>query len=225
MTTQNGIKRWLRRTAAVVLPGAILAAVIAVAPSFAGGSFLTHQQAVKTFVKKKQAKKVYLETSVAREKYAKVGDVPPAPVARALSSTVVAGPVTSKDPYDLIPTARTTFKVPSTSLVAITFSGSSVCTAAKAGVGCPIQILVDGSPASTSDPKLPANLNFDVSGSGTPAPSVHTTTQTTIVTPGQHAVTVRYAGTKDTSVNFKLTSWNLVVQAYPGPDVVEEEKN
>ena len=58
-----------------------------------------------------------------------------------------------------------------------------------------------------------------------PAPSVHTTTQTTIVTPGQHAVTVRYAGAPDASVKFKLTSWNLVVQAYPGPDVVEEEKN
>lgn len=222
MTNRTFSKRAVGGAAAVGLSAVIAAAVIA-APSFAGGSFLTHQQAVKTFVKKKQAKKVYLETKVARDKYLQKGDVGPAPIAKALSSTVVAGPISTTGPYEMLPTARSTFKVPSTSLVAITFSGSSVCTASKPGVGCPLQILVDGSPASTSDPKLPANMNFDVSGDDTPAPSVHTTTQTTIVTPGTHTVTVRYPGAKDASVAFKLTSWNLLVQAYPGPDVVEEE--
>lgn len=197
----------LVRTAAAVATAAVIAAVVAAAPSFAGSTFLTHKQATKTFLTREEAK----------TKYAKAKSVPPAPIARAVSSTALFGPINSTSKYE-VTGARTTFKTDTAALVTVTFSGTSVCTGTTAGVGCPVQILVDGLPASTSDPKRTDILNFDVASTGNPVPTTHSTTQTTIVTPGQHDVRVQYAGsTKDASLNFKLTSWNLVVNAYPDP--------
>ena len=196
----------LVRTAAAVATAAVVAAAVAAAPSFAGSSFLTHKQATKTFLTRAEAK----------TKYAKAKSVPPAPIARAVSSTALFGPVNTTSKYE-VTGARTTFKTDTAALVTATFSGTSVCTGGKAGVGCPVQILVDGLPASTSDPKRKDILNLDVASTGSPVPTTHSTTQTTIVTPGQHDVRVQYAGSSDASLNFKLTSWNLVVNAYPDP--------
>jgi hypothetical protein len=200
---------WLRALA-LLIPAAILAVAVTVGPSFAGS--LTHK-----FVTKKAAERTYLAKKSAKAKYAKADAVPLAPVAKSASSSVVYGPVSSYSTNE-IPQARVTFKAPVTSLVSVTFSGTSTCTATKSGVGCPIQLLLDGSPMSTSDPKRPDTLNFDVSTTASAAPVTHSTTQTTVVTPGQHEVKVRYAGAgKDPSINFKLTSWNLVAVAYPDP--------
>jgi len=212
---RNGNLPWLRAIA-VIAPAAILAVAVAAGPSFAGGL-------AKKFVTQKEAAKTYLTRKDAKEKYARASDVPLVPIARAASSTVVYGPVSSYTSNE-IPQARVTLKTPVTSILTATFSGTSTCTSTKVGVGCPIQILVDGQPASTSDPKRTDILNFDVSTTSTSqAPVTHSTTQTAVITPGQHEVKVRYAGnSKDPNLNFRLTSWNLAVVAYPDPKAKPE---
>lgn len=56
-------------------------------------------------------------------------------------------------------------------------------------------------------------INFDVSRNQ--GLSVHTLTQTAIVSPGEHTISLQYAGSSDASVNFTLKNWNLVVHAFP----------
>lgn len=195
MTNRTLRKHPLLGALAIVAPAAILAAVIAVGPSFAG-SFLTHKQAVQTFVKKKQADKLYLEAKTAKELYAEKAEMPPTPFSRLVTSVVDTVPITSTTPYD-IAGARLPFKATSTtSNLVVTFSGQATCTAATNGVGCPIQILVDG--AQTG----PGKINFLTSASG--KESVRTAVISTIVTPGQHVISVRYAGATDPSLALKV---------------------
>ncbi len=123
----------------------------------------------------------------------------------------------SKTPVE-IPAARAVFKTDSsTSNVVITFSGQATCTAATNGLGCPIQVLVDGYATD--------KVNFLTASSDTPQAkeSVHTVVRSAIVTPGQHVVSVRYAGATDTSLALKLFDWQLITESYPTGDVVVDE--
>lgn len=212
-----------KKSLVLVLPAALLAALVAVAPSFAGSSFLTHKQAAKTFLKQSDAAHTYLSKDEAAATYWNQKDatktlkgyapLATAPIFRGAASSVAVGPLQSATPY-LIPAARVTFKTESTTNVLITFTGQSQCTADTNGLGCPVQLLIDGQ----AGPKW----NFGTASSATPAaaPDTHTVTQVGVVTPGQHAVEVRYAGVSgaaNASIGFKLSGWNLAVQAYPGP--------
>jgi hypothetical protein len=185
---------------------AIVAAAISVAPSFADPSFLTKKEAERAFFDKAQIK----------ERFAEKSDLPQEPINRVVASTVDFGPVTSKTPVD-IPSARAVFQTNSTTNVVVTFSGDATCVAAAPGTACPVQITIDGAPAGIGKVNL-----LTSSADPQPAETVHTVVQTSVVTPGQHDVRVRFAGTNDASVGLKMFDWNLVVQAYPGPDVVEE---
>lgn len=207
--------RPLFRALAVIAPAGILAAMIAVGPSFAG-SFLTHREAVKTFVKKKEAAQQYLTEKAASKQYLEPGDVPPIPFTRAVSSTADSGPFVSKTPYQ-IPGARATFKTESeTSDVLITFTGSATCTGSTGGVPCQVQVLVDGYATQ--------KVNFLTTTAGSPQPkeTVHTFVQPAIVTPGKHEIEVRYAGSSDTSVGFKVFDFNLLAEVYPGAQIPPE---
>jgi hypothetical protein len=217
MTNASLRKHPLWGAFAVIVPAAILATAVAVGPSFAG-SFLTHKQAVKTFVKKKEAASIYLPTKTAKEEYATKSELTPTPFSRIVQSTVDFGPIYSTTPFD-IPGARLPFKVGSTTNnVVITYSGQATCVDDKTGVGCPIQILLDGAPTGAGK----VNFMTSTSGSSQPKESVHTVVNSTIVTPGQHVVSVRYAGNAtDPSLGFKVFDYNLVVEAYPGPDIPE----
>ena len=202
-----------RRAVALVAPATVLAIAVAVAPSFAG-SFLTRDQARKIFVPRheastlflthKRAEKRYLSQTHAHHVYLQKAH---APVAATAASTAVFGPTQSTTPVD-IPASGVEFNMPATGLVSITFSGTSRCTAGTDGVPCPIGILVDGLLASTGQ------VNFDASNGA--VPTARSVTQTAVVTPGPHTVSVQYSGSSDNSVNFKLTSWNLVVEGFPG---------
>ena len=190
------VNRPFAGTLAIAAGAAIIALAVAVAPSFAG-SYLTKREAMKTFVKK--------------------ADVPPQPTARIVPNNADVGPFSSTTPVD-IAGARAVFKTTTeTSDVVITFSGEATCSGNTAGVGCPIQVLVDGYP----NPKV----NFLTASNASPAPKedLHTFVTSAVVTPGQHVVSVRWAGATDTSLNFKLFDYNLVVQSYPTGDVVEPE--
>ncbi|MDX6583248.1 MAG: hypothetical protein QOI10_2432 [Solirubrobacterales bacterium] len=195
------------RYAAVAAPLAIVIAVaISVAPSFAGSTFLTAKQAERT----------YFDKAATKARFAEKSELPQQPIERLMTSTVDFGPVYSKTPFD-IPGARAVFQTDSTTDVVVTFSGEATCVATNEGTGCPIQVTIDGSPAGVG------KVNF-LTSSADPQPkeTVHTVVQTGVVTAGQHDIRVRYAGATDASVGLKLLDWNLVVQAYPGPDVVEE---
>lgn len=211
------VQRPVGRALAIVAPAAILATAVAVGPSFAG-SFLTRGEAVKTFVKKSAAEKQYLTSKEAKSQFVEQADLTPAPFARVASSTADTGPIFSPDPYE-VPGARAVFKTSTeTANVVITFSGQATCTGEKAGVGCPVQVLVDGYATDK------VNLLTSTTGSSQPKESVRTITRPAIVTPGKHVISVRYAGVKDNVVGFKLTDWNLIVEIYPeGPEVAEEE--
>ena len=95
-------------------PAAVLAAIVAVAPSFAG-SFLTRSEAVKTFVKKKEAEKhVPDRRRTARTEFVAARRTCRRRRSCARSpSTVDVGPIFSTTPYD-IPGARAVFKTEST---------------------------------------------------------------------------------------------------------------
>ena len=128
-------------TLSIPVAAAVVALATVVAPSFAG-SYLTRQQAMKTFVKK--------------------ADIRPGPVARIVPNTADVGPLNTKSAYD-IPGARAVFKTTTeTSDVVITFSAQTTCTAATSGVGCPIQVVVDG----YANPKV----NLLTSSGASPAP-------------------------------------------------------
>ena len=212
MTNRRLSRNPFWRALAVIAPAAVLAAMIAVGPSFAG-SFLTHREAVKTFVKKKQAEQKFLTAKAAKELFVQQGEVAAAPASRIVQSTVDTGPIYSKTAYD-IPGARAVFKTeaPSSNVV-ISFSGQAPCVAATGGVGCPIQVLVDG--------YATGKVNFLASTAGSPQPkeTVHTVVQSALVTPGKHVISVRYAGTTDPSVGFKVFDFNLITQAYPDGQV------
>lgn len=215
MTNKTRIRKPLLRAVAVIAPAAVLAAMIAVGPSFAG-SFLTHRQAVKTFLKKKEAAQQFLTEKAASKQFLAPGDVPPQPFVRSIASTADSGPFVSKTPYD-IPGARATFKTESTtSDVLITFTGSATCTASSGGVPCQVQVLVDGYATQ--------KVNFLTSTAGSPQPkeTVHTFVQPGIVTPGKHVISVRYAGSSDASVGFKVFDFNLLTQVYPGSEIPPE---
>jgi hypothetical protein len=212
----------MRKALALVVPAAVLAALVAVGPSFAG-SFLTHREAVKTFVKRSEAASTYLGKTDAAATYetqkasaaALKGYAPAAtaPIFRGAASSVVVGPIFSTTPFS-IPDARVTFKTDSTTDLLATFSAQTQCTADTNGLGCPIQFVIDGS----AGPKM----NLGTASTATPAAAAdtHTASQVGVVTAGKHSVEIRYAGVTgaaNASIGFKVLSWNLALQAYPGP--------
>jgi hypothetical protein len=173
----------------VIAPAAVLAAAVAVGPSFAS-SFLTEKQASKTFLNRNEAT-----------------------IFRGAASSVPVGPIFSTTSFG-IPDARVTFKTDSTADLLATFSAQTQCTADTNGLGCPIQFIIDGS----AGPKI----NLGTASSATPAAAAdtHTASQIGVVTAGKHSVEIRYAGVTgaaNASIGFKVSSWNLAVQAYPDP--------
>jgi hypothetical protein len=200
----------------------VLAAAVAVGPSFAS-SFLTEKQASKTFLKRNEAAATYLDKSDAAATYesqkaaaaALKGYAPAAtaPIFRGAASSVAVGPIFSTTSFG-IPDARVTFKTDSTADLLATFSAQTQCTADTDGLGCPIQFVIDGQ----AGPKI----NLGTASSTTPAAAAdtHTASQIGVVTAGKHSVEIRYAGVTgaaNASIGFKVSSWNLAVQAYPGP--------
>jgi hypothetical protein len=191
---------------------AVLAAAVAVTPSFAGspvtGSFITKKAAGKIYLTNKKASTLYLRTKAATNTFVKKADAPLAPVVGIAAGTTVYGP-TDATTAGYIPTAFTSFGTPGTGSAVITFSGSATCVAAKptAELACPIQILVDG--------QTTGKVNFAPATaiSPAPAPIVNTVMQTTVLQKGGHTVAIQYAGAKN--VAFTLRNWSLAVQAYP----------
>jgi hypothetical protein len=190
---------------------AVLATAIAVAPSFAGPSigraFITKKAAGQIYVSNKKASTLYLRKKVAGNTYVKKADAPLPPVAAIAAGTAPWSNEGTTAVY--LPTAYTSFGLPGTGSVVITFSGSVTCTAAKPTVelACPIQIMVDGQ--STGK----VNIAPATASSPSPAAIVETVTQTTVLAKGGHTVAIQYAGAKN--VVFTLKSWSLAVQAYP----------
>jgi hypothetical protein len=198
-------KLFHRPRLATVAIAAVVAAAVAVTPSFAG-SFLTRQAAHSMFVSKKSSKKLFVSQKAARRDFVSQVDAP-----NALAASSTAAFTNDDVPPTLIPTAELGFKTRELGLVVVTFSGSSSCTAVVSGRTCPIRIFVDGQLASTGA------VPFDVAPSKT---AIHTITQTAVLDKGKHVVDVAYggsgAGNKKGDVTFNLKSWNLVVQTYPG---------
>jgi hypothetical protein len=178
--------------------GVLVAAVVAT-PSLAG-SFLSRQAATHKFLTKKDAHKLYQRDDK---------QSPFDPVAAAVSSNS-AFATTSVTGVQL-PSTNASFKLKEPGLVVLTFSGADTCTATTAGVPCPILIQVDAQNVSTGK----ANLDLSTT-SGSTQPVVHTVTQTVFLSKGTHTVTAFYAGSNNASLNFKLTNWNLIAEAYPG---------
>jgi len=204
------------RAATVIALGAVLAAAVAVTPSFAGGAFLTNQKAAHLYVTNKKASSLYLKKKAASNTFVEKADAPLQPVVGIAAGTATFGPV-SATTAGYIPTAFTSFATKGTAPAVITFSGSATCTAATAtaDLACPIQILVDGQ--STGK----VNFASATTSSPTPAALVRTVTQTTVLGKGGHTVAVQYAGAA--KVTFTLKSWSLAVQAYPErPEVPSE---
>ncbi len=191
----------------VVAATAVLAAAIAVAPSFAGSAFLTNQKASKLFLTNKKASGLFLKKKAAGNLYVAKATAPLAPVAGIAAGTAPYGASTTTASY--IPTAFTSFAVKGNAPTVITFSANATCTAAKptADLACPVQILVDGQ--STGK----VNLAPATAATPTPAYLIHTVTVTTVLLKGGHTIAVQYAGAK--SVTFNIKGWNLAAQAYP----------
>ena len=199
------------RAATAVVLAAVLAAAIAVTPSFAGhslgASFITKKAAGQIYVSNKKASTLYLRKKVAGNTLVKKVDAPLPPVTAIAAGTAPWSNEGTTPVY--LPTAYTSFGLPGTGSVVITFSGSVTCTAAKPTVelACPIQIMVDGQ--STGKVNLaPATAN-----SPSPTAIIETVMQTTVLGKGGHTVAIQYAGAKN--VVFTLKSWSLAVQAYP----------
>jgi hypothetical protein len=190
----------------------VLAAAVAVTPSFAGssiaGSFITKKAAGQIYVTNKKASTLYLKKKAANNTFVTKADAPFSPVVGIAAGTAPFGPSGATTP-GYIPTAFTSFATPGTAPAVITFSGSATCVAAKPTIelACPIQILVDG--------QTTGKVNFApaTATSPTPAALTYTVTQTTVLQKGGHTVAIQYAGAKN--VVFTLKSWNLAVQAYP----------
>jgi hypothetical protein len=199
------------RAATAVALAAVLAAAIAVTPSFAGsaisGAFITKKAAGQIYVSNKKASTLYLRKKVAGNTFVKKADAPLPPVAAIAAGTAPWGSEATAPVY--LPTAYTSFGMPGTGPVVITFSGSVTCTAAKPTVelACPISIVVDGQ-ATGKVNIAPATAN-----SPKPAAVVETVTQNTVLTKGGHTVAIQYAGAK--GVAFGLQAWSLSVQGYP----------
>jgi hypothetical protein len=190
---------------------AVLAAAVAVTPSFAGssiaGSFITKKTAGQIYVSNKKASTLYLRKKVAGNVFVKKADVPLSPGAAIAAGTAPWSNEGTTPVY--LPTAYTSFGLPGTGSAVITFSGSATCTSAKPTVelACPIQIMVDG--------QTTGKVNFAPATASTPSPAaiINSVTQTTVLTKGGHTVAIQYVGAKN--VAFTLKSWNLAVEAYP----------
>jgi len=189
----------------------VLAAAVAVTPSFAGssiaGSFITKKAAGQIYVTNKKASTLYLKKKVASNTFVKKAEAPLSPVVGIAAGTAVYTSIATTPGY--IPTAFTSFGTPGTGSAVITFSGNATCTATKptAELACPIQILVDG--------QTTGKVNFapSTAATPTPAPMAYTVMQTTVLQKGGHTVAIQYAGAKN--VAFTLKGWNLAVQTYP----------
>jgi hypothetical protein len=200
------------RAATAVALAAVLAAAVAVTPSFAGsaisGGFITKKAAGKIYVSNKKAATLYLKKKAAGNIYVKKAEAPLTPVVGIAAGTAVFGPSGATTP-GFIPTAFTTVAAPGNASAVVTFSGQATCVAAKPTVelACPVQILVDG--------QALGKVNFApaTAASPAPAPLTYTVMQTTVLQKGGHVIAVQYAGAKN--VIFTLKSWNLAVQAYP----------
>jgi hypothetical protein len=196
------------RAALVIALAAVLAAAVAVAPSFAGSSFLTSRKAAHLYLTSKEASGAFLKKKAAGNLFVKKADAPLTPIVGIAAGTATYGP-TNATTAGYVPTAFTSFGTKSVAPAVVTFSGNATCTAATptADLACPIQILVDG--------QSTGKVNFAPATASSPAPVplVHTVMQTTVLQKGGHTVAIQYAGAK--SVTFTLKSWNLAVQAYP----------
>jgi len=204
----------------VVAVAAVLAAAVAVTPSFAGSFltgkraanlYLTNKQASHLFLTNKEASGLFLKKKAAGNTFVKKATAPLPPVAGVAQGSAPYGPTaTSAAPVaGYIPTAFTSFATKGNGPAVITFSGNVVCTAAKptADVACPIEILVDG--------QKTGKINFAPATADTPAPAalVQSATLTTVLQKGGHTVAVQYLGSS--KAVFTLKGWNLAVQAYP----------
>jgi hypothetical protein len=193
-------RRSLPRGAVVLTAVAVLVAAVVATPSLAG-SFLTKQAARNLFLSRKDARKTYLRQ-----------DKPSSfdPTAASASSNVQFGPVQTATGTQ-VPASSVTFKLKQPGLAVLTFSGAATCTALTDGVPCPILLQVDAQNVSTG------KANFALSTSAaSPQPEVHTVVQTVFLQKGIHVATVFYAGSSNSSLNFKLSNWNLIAQGYPG---------
>ncbi|HEY2333721.1 MAG TPA: hypothetical protein VGH58_01765 [Solirubrobacterales bacterium] len=204
------------RATIVVALAAVLAAAIAVTPSFAGsskagspkaGSFITKKAASRVYVSNKKASTLYLKKKAATNTFVAKASAPLSPVAAIAAGTA---PWSSEATAPVsLPTAYTSFGMPGTGSAVVTFSGSVTCTSAKPTVelACPIQILIDG--------QTTGKINFAQATASSPSPAaiVNTVMQTTVLGKGGHTVAIQYAGAKN--VVFTLKSWSLAVQAYP----------
>lgn len=199
------------RAATAVALAAVLAAAVAVTPSFAGsaisGAFITKKAAGQIYVSNKKASTLYLRKKVAGNTFVKKADAPLQPVASIAAGTAPWSNEGTTPVY--LPTAYTSFGMPGTGPVVISFSGSVTCTSAKPTVelACPISIVVDGQ--STGKVNIaPATAN-----SPKPAAILETVTQSTVLAKGGHTVAIQYAGAK--GVVFSLGAWSLSAQGYP----------
>jgi len=204
------------RAATAIVAAGLIAAAVAVTPSFAG-SFLTSRRAGHLYLTNEKASTLYLKKKAAGNTFVKKATAPLPPMVGIAAGTAPFSSNATTPGY--IPTAFTSFGLPGTGSAVITFSGSATCTAEKPTIelACPILILVDG--------QSTGKVNFTPAtvGSPTPAPLVNTVMQTTVLGKGGHTVAIQYAGAKN--VTFTLKGWNLAVQAYPErPEAAEGAK-
>jgi hypothetical protein len=194
------------RAATAIVAAGLIAAAVAVTPSFAG-SFLTHKAAGNLYLTNKKASTLYLKKKAAGNTFVEKATAPLSVVAGIAAGTAPFSSDATAPGY--IPTAFTSFGLPGTGSAVITFSGSATCTAETPTVelACPILILVDGQ--STGK----VNFAAATASSPAPAPIVNTVMQTTVLGKGGHTVAIQYAGAKN--VTFTLKGWSLAVQAYP----------
>jgi hypothetical protein len=202
------------RAATAVALAAVLAAAVAVTPSFAGsagsaisGAFITKKAAGQIYVSNKKASTLYLRKKVADNTFVKKVDAPLSPIGAIAAGTAPWSNEGTTPVY--LPTAYTSFGMPGTGPAVITFSGAVTCTSAKPTVelACPIQIMVDG--------QTTGKVNIAPATANTPKPAaiVETVMQNTFLAKGGHTVAIQYAGAK--GVVFSLGAWNLSVQGYP----------
>jgi hypothetical protein len=219
-------RRLSPRAATAVTAATVLAAVVAVAPSFAdthltqdrksGHLYLTEKRAAKTYLTNKKASGTFLKKKAAGNLYLAKANAPLQPVAGIAAGTAPFNAQTKTAGY--IPSAFTSFATKAKiSNVVIQFSGSSVCVGDKAGQPCPIEILVDGQKTG----KQNFALSTAYSATSQPKPIVNSVMQTTVLTKGGHTISVQYAGAD--KVSFQLFNWNLSAEAYPQPEEELEE--
>lgn len=203
------------RAATVIVLAAVVALSVTVVPSIAQ-SFLTPQRAAKVYVSNKKAQQLFLKKKAASNLYVAKATAALPTVGAIAAGTAQYGPVTATT-AGYIPGAFASFATKAAvSNVAITFSGTGTCTAAKPGanLACPVQILVDGQATGK------VNILPSTASSPTPVPVASTILKTTVLTKGGHTVQLQYPGAKD--VTFTLKTWDLAVEAFPLPDETEE---